>query len=130
MHPKHPPGPENTRKYSGKNRDGRIPLPMAKRALRRETTTPLPPGSNPNLPPPSIPAAYPHSPDYSPTESSPSRSRSPSPPSRDAPYRLRSKAAASDRKPPPSRIKELVIRLGAGILGAVNKLGTSVPSPI
>ncbi|KAL0762531.1 hypothetical protein Bca101_078682 [Brassica carinata] len=55
----------------------------------------LPAGPNPSLPPPSIPAASPHSPDYSPSESSPSRSRSPSPPSRDAPYRLRSKAAAA-----------------------------------
>ncbi|KAF2564867.1 hypothetical protein F2Q70_00017616 [Brassica cretica] len=32
-------GPENTRKYSGKKRDGRIPLPMAKRALRREASS-------------------------------------------------------------------------------------------
>ncbi|KAF3573033.1 hypothetical protein F2Q69_00058347 [Brassica cretica] len=29
-------GPENTCKWSGKNRDGRIPLPMAKTALRGE----------------------------------------------------------------------------------------------
>ncbi|KAF8082779.1 hypothetical protein N665_0808s0015 [Sinapis alba] len=59
----------------------------------------LPAGPNPSLhPPPSIPAASPHSPDYSPSESSPSRSRSPSPPSRDAPYRLRSKAAASENQ--------------------------------
>ncbi|ESQ55968.1 hypothetical protein EUTSA_v10025275mg [Eutrema salsugineum] len=61
----------------------------------------LPTGPNPNLPPSSIPAASPsqsQSPDYSPSETSPSRSRSPSPPSRDAPYRLRSKGAASQNQ--------------------------------
>ncbi|CAH2079053.1 unnamed protein product [Thlaspi arvense] len=61
----------------------------------------LPTGPNPNLPPSSIPAASPsqsHSPDYSPSENSPSRSRSPSPPSRDAPYRLRSKGGASENQ--------------------------------
>ncbi|WZZ65040.1 hypothetical protein YC2023_076410 [Brassica napus] len=29
QHPKHPPEPENTRKWSGKKRDGRIPLSKA-----------------------------------------------------------------------------------------------------
>ncbi|KAF2603895.1 hypothetical protein F2Q70_00026002 [Brassica cretica] len=36
QHPKNPPGPENICKWSGNKRDGRIPLPMAKIALRGE----------------------------------------------------------------------------------------------
>ncbi|KAF2590517.1 hypothetical protein F2Q70_00038122 [Brassica cretica] len=38
-HKENPPGPENTRKWSGKKRDGRIPLPMAKTSLRGEASS-------------------------------------------------------------------------------------------
>ncbi|KAF3571376.1 hypothetical protein F2Q69_00059334 [Brassica cretica] len=37
-HPKHPPGPENTRKWLWKKIGGRIPLPMVETALKADIT--------------------------------------------------------------------------------------------